>query len=207
MLAQLFLLLLPQSFGQFEFKPVLKRIVIYSLINPVLDIMELMEIIKGRRSIRKFCNKPVPEDMLNKIIEAGRAAPSAGNLQARDFFIIENQEIKEQLVKAAHGQKFIAQASVAIVVCVNFESIESYGERGMELYCIQDSAAAVQNMLLMVHELGLGACWVGAFDEPPVTEVLKLPEHLRPVAIIPIGYPDQECQERSKRDDDIHIIK
>lgn len=168
--------------------------------------MELMEAIKGRRSVRKFCDKPVSQEMLDIILEAGRAAPSAGNLQARDFFIIENKKIQQELVEAAHGQAFIAQASLAIVVCANYESIDSYGERGIELYCIQDSAAAIQNMLLVVHELELAACWVGAFDESSVTSTLKLPEHLRPVAIIPIGWPDQECVERSKRDDDIHYV-
>lgn len=168
--------------------------------------MDLLEAIKGRRSIRKFCNKPVPEEMLARIIEAAKAAPSAGNLQARDFFVVQDDAIRQKLVKAAKGQKFISQAPVAIVVCTNSQEIDSYGERGINLYSIQDSAASIQNMLLVVHSLGLGACWVGAFDERPVTLALGLPEHLRPVAIIPIGWPDQACRERSKRDDDVHFV-
>ena len=109
--------------------------------------MELMNIIKSRRSIREFCDKPVPQEMIDRILEAGRAAPSAGNLQARDFFVIESKEVREQLVEAALGQKFIAHAPIVIVVCANFEKIDSYGKRGIELYSIQDSAASAQNML------------------------------------------------------------
>jgi len=169
--------------------------------------MELFEAIKERRSIRKFCDKPVPDDMLDKIIQAGKAAPSAGNLQARDFFVVRDQALKEKLVKAAMNQRFIGQVPVVIVICTNYQAIESYGDRGRELYTIQDSAASAQNMLLAIHGLGLASCWVGAFDEKAAAAALDLPEHIRPAAILPIGWPDQECRERSKRRDDVHFIK
>ena len=167
----------------------------------------MSEAIKGRRSIRKYCDKPVPRDMLDQILESAKAAPSAGNLQARDFFVVTDSETKQHLVNAAMGQKFIAQADIVVVVCANSDEIDSYGQRGIELYMIQDSAASVQNMLLTAYSLGLGTCWVGAFDESIVIEAMKLPKHFRPVAIIPIGWPDQSCRERSKRDDDVHFVR
>ena len=75
------------------------------------------------------------------------------------------------------------------------------------MYCLQDAAASVQNMLLTVHGLGLGACWIGAFEEAPVSRILELPEHLRPVAIVSIGWTDEKRVRRPKRDDDIHRVE
>lgn len=169
--------------------------------------MELAKVIRNRRSVRQFRSTPVPDQMVAAILEAGKAAPSAGNLQARDFFVIEDQEVRKQLADAAFHQSFIAQAPNAIVVCANYEAIAPYGRRGIELYCLQDAAAAIQNMLLTVHDLGLGACWVGAFDESSVTKILHLPKHLRPIAIIPIGWPDEAYSAKNKRDDDVHFVR
>ncbi|MDO9538262.1 MAG: nitroreductase family protein [Thermoplasmata archaeon] len=168
--------------------------------------MELIESIRDRRSVRKMDTKPVPREMIEQILEAGKSAPSAGNLQARDFFVVTSKEMRERFVNAALGQKFIAIAPVAIVVCANLEKIESYGQRGKELYCIQDASASCQNMLLAIHGFGLGGCWIGAFDELAVSKIMGLPEHLRPVAIIPIGYPTESPKERRKRTDDVHWI-
>lgn len=152
--------------------------------------MELSTIIKSRRSIRSFKrDKEISKDVINKILEAAIWAPTAGNVQPWRFFVITNQDIKEQLVSAALDQEFIRDASVVIVVCTNkTEANLSYGKRGVELYSIQDTAAAIQNMLLTVHSLGLGSCWVGAFSEEMAAKILNLPQEIRPVAILPIGY-------------------
>ncbi|RLF23588.1 MAG: nitroreductase family protein, partial [Thermoprotei archaeon] len=91
---------------------------------------------------------------------------------------------------AALGQMWIAEAPVVVVVCANIpRTAWRYGERGRSLYCLQDTAAAIQNMLLAAHALGYGTCWVGAFDEEEVSRILGLPDHVRPVAIVPIGKP------------------
>lgn len=169
--------------------------------------MELAEAIRNRRSLRQFRKTPVTDDMVSRILDAGKAAPSAGNLQARDFFVVEDHDTREQLAVAALQQILILQAPVVIVVCANLEKIAPYGRRGIELYCLQDAAAAVQNILLTAHDLGLGACWIGAFDESSVTRVLRLPEHLRPVALIPIGWSAEKGQERKKRTDDVHFVR
>jgi nitroreductase len=166
--------------------------------------MELLEAIKGRRSVRKFTSELVSKDDLDTIIDAGKCAPSAGNLQARDIFVIRDQAKKDMLMAASLDQKFISASPAVMLVCTNLEKIESYGERGRTLYCIQDSAATCQNMLLAAHGLGLGACWIGAFDSAKVARELNLPEHLVPVAILPIGHPAESPKERRKRSDDVH---
>lgn len=151
--------------------------------------MELKEAIRGRRSIRSFGKGKVSEEVILELIELGNLAPSAGNLQARDFVVVENEETRHELARAALGQRFIAEAPVVIVVCANLRRIGPYGARGVSLYCIQDSAASIQNILLAVHEKGLGCVWVGAFNEAEVARILGLPEHIRPVALLPIGEP------------------
>jgi len=153
--------------------------------------MDFFEVVAKRHSIRRFDKtQEIPEGDLNQILEMAIKAPSAGNRQSWDFIIVKNQEIKKQLVRAALGQSFIAQAPVVVVVCANQErSAMVYGKRGSELYCIQDTAAAIQIMLLAITALGYGACWVGAFNESAVKEIMKIPDGSRPIAIIPIGVP------------------
>jgi len=161
--------------------------------------MELSEAIKKRRSIRAFKKQDVPEEIVKKLIDAARWAPSAGNIQPWEFVIIRKQDIKEKLAKAA-DQAFVEEAPVVIVVCANERrSSMGYGVRGRTLYCIQDTAAAIQNVLLTAHSLGLGSCWIGAFNEDQAKEAVKAPEGIRPVAIIPVGYADETSSETSRR--------
>jgi len=155
--------------------------------------MELSEAIRGRHCIRRFRPDEVEEKKVERILEAAGEAPSAGNLQARDFIVVRDSEKRRELADAAFSQSFVSEAPLVIVVCANPEkSGVKYGSRGEELYCIQDASVAVQNILLMAHSIGLGACWVGAFDENSVRKVLAIPSEIRPVAIIPIGYPAEE---------------
>ena len=162
--------------------------------------MDVFEAIMGRRSIRAFKATDVPPETVEKLIDAGRRAPSAGNIQPWEFIIVRKPEIKRKLAKAALGQSFIEQAPVVIVVCADEErSAHGYGVRGRTLYCIQDTAAAIQNIHLAAYALGLGTCWVGAFREDEAREVLKIPEGIRPVAIIPVGYAAEAPSPRSRR--------
>lgn len=109
-------------------------------------------------------------------------------------------QTKRNLSLAAYNQKNVAEASVVIVVCAD-EALaqERYGERGRTLYCIQDTAAAVQNILLAAYALGLGTCWVGAFIEDQVRKAINAPVNMRPVALIPVGYPAEPAAARSRR--------
>lgn len=157
-----------------------------------------LDLIFRRVSIRKFQQREVDDKVLRLILEAGNAAPSAGNLQARDFVVVRDPKRKLELARASLKQMFIAQAPVVVVVCANYpRSMRVYGERG-RLYAEQDATAAVENILLAVTALNLGACWVGAFDESEVSRILNLPEHVRPMAIIPIGYPAEQPERRSR---------
>ncbi|MGQ9680351.1 MAG: nitroreductase family protein [Candidatus Bathyarchaeia archaeon] len=162
--------------------------------------MKIPEFIRNRRSVRAFIDKELPEEASKILIEAACLAPSAGNLQPWGFVIIKEEEGKRRLVEAAYGQSFISEAKIVIVVCADpNRSASKYGTRGSNLYCLQDTAAAVQNMLLTATENGLGGCWVGAFDEKKVSDALKLPKEIRPVAIVPIGYPKGMQQPRPRR--------
>jgi len=161
-----------------------------SNVNELIDnIMDVKEAIRQRHSVRSFLDKKLPADLIHEIIKYANLAPSAGNLQAREFIIVDDREIKKRLGAAALDQEFIAEAPVNIVVCAHLERVASYGRRGRELYCLQDAAAAVEHILLLAVDHGLGACWVGAFNENEVSGILDLPLYIRPVAIIPIGYP------------------
>jgi nitroreductase len=162
--------------------------------------MELMEAIKGRRSIRKFKNPNIPDEAIAQLIEAASYAPSAGNIQPWEFVIVRTPTVKQKLVKAAYNQKQVQEAPVIIVVCADENrSSTGYGNRGKTLYCIQDTSAAIQNILLTAHSLGLGTCWIGAFDENEAKDAVNAPEGVRPVAMIPIGYPDVTPRQRNKR--------
>jgi nitroreductase len=152
--------------------------------------MDILSVIKGRRSVRDFLTKEIPEELINELVEALIWAPSAGNLQARRFIFVKNPEIKKKLARAALGQSFIAEAPLVLVGCADLERIaRRYGSRGMNLYVIQDVSASIMQLMLFAHEKGLGTVWVGAFDEKAVSDILHLPSHLRPVAIVPVGYP------------------
>ncbi len=136
--------------------------------------------------------------MINSILHAGHMAPSAGNLQGRDFIIVKDSVMKDMLCSAALNQAFIRQAPVCIVVCANIlRTATRYGKRA-ELYAVQDSAASVMNMMLLAQDLGLGTCWVGAFNEHVVAELLNIPQGVRPVALLPIGYPDESPEVRPR---------
>ena len=162
--------------------------------------MDVLEAIKGRRSIRAFKSEDVPPEIVEKLIDAARWAPSAGNIQPWEFIIVRNPEIKRNLAKAALNQSFIEEAPVVIVVCADeIRSSQGYGVRGKTLYCIQDTAAAAQNIHLAAYSLGLGTCWVGAFNEEEAREILEIPQGVRPVAIIPVGYPAEKPSARNRR--------
>ena len=160
--------------------------------------MDVVDCIEGRTSIRVFKPDPVSDELLEEGLRLANLAPSAGNLQARDFVIVRDLQVKKALMQAAYKQDFVRTAPVVIVFCVNLGRIEHYGERGVALYCIQDTAAAIENLMLYLYSKGLGSVWVGAFDEARVTEALGLPSKIRPVAMVPVGYPAEKGIRRKR---------
>lgn len=171
--------------------------------------MSILNIIKNRRSIKKFQKKEIPKEIIEKLIKALIWAPSAGNLQSRKFYFVFNQEIKEKLVEAAFGQDFIAQAPLVIVGCVDKEKVDYYGERGKSLYSICDVSVSIQNLMLVAYEEGLGSVWVGKFDEDRVSKILNLPDNLRPIAIVPVGYPAEKPSPppRVSKEEAVKIVR
>jgi len=158
------------------------------------------DLFRRRFSCRRYSPDPVPRATIEALLDAAIWAPNGGNLQPWRFVVVLTPELRRALASAAYGQSFVAAAPVVFVVCaVPDESARHYGPRGRDLYCLQDTAAATENLLLAAVEQGLGACWVGAFDERAVSRELALPESWRPVALVPVGFPDEEARGRSRR--------
>ena len=163
--------------------------------------MDFWQVVENRYSVRDFDPAvEVSPETIERLLQAGTRAPTAGNRQPWHFYVVRDLAARRGLVAAAYGQEFIAQAPVAIVVCADAEqSAGRYGQRGRELYCLQDTAAATAQILLAAVASGLGGCWVGAFDERQAAIVLELPAQYRPVAIVPIGKPVSAPRTRSPR--------
>ena len=153
-----------------------------------------------RLSVRKFKPDTVPPEVVRQLICAAIDAPSAGNCQPWHFYAVTNEAIKERLCLCSYGQPFMKEAPLVIVVCAEPErSAKRYAERGRDLYSIQDTAAAIENILLCAVQSGLGSCWCGAFDEAAAGEIIGLPADRRPVALLAIGYPEREGKKPSRR--------
>jgi nitroreductase len=163
--------------------------------------MDFWEVIRRRHSVRTFDPRAeVSQEVTTKILQAAIEAPSAGNRQPWHFIVVREPALRRGLAEAAYGQEFVAEAPVVIAVCADpNRSAARYGSRGSDLYCLQDTAAATEHILLAATDLGLGGCWVGAFNESAAARVLGLPSHLRPVALIPIGRPSAPSSRETSR--------
>lgn len=163
--------------------------------------MDFFKAVEERHSMRKFKDTPVEEEKLHKILTTANKAPSAGNLQGYEIYIVRKPDLRKALAIAAWDQDSLAEAPVVLVFCANPDcSAEKYAERGSGLYCIQDATIACSFAMLAAKALGLDTVWVGAFDEKAVSEVIHLPQVLRPVAMLPVGYAGKEAVFRPRRD-------
>lgn len=148
--------------------------------------MDVMKAIQSRRSIRAYDTRGVEEEKLNRILESARLSPSANNRQERRFVIIKDAKTRKMLCEAAMNQAFVAEAPVVIAACsVESEYMMSCGQLAYPI----DTAIAVDHMTLQAVEEGLGTCWIGAFDEKKVKDILAIPDNVRVVALLPLGYP------------------
>jgi nitroreductase len=162
--------------------------------------MNTLEAIKTRCSERGYLDKDVPDDVIEGIMKAAVCAPSAGNTQDWHFVVVKNAKTRKELAEACIGQDFVAEAPVVICVCSDLEKIgRAYGERGKSLYSVQDTSAAIMCLMLAAWENGLGTCWVGAFSEQGVKNVLVLPASTRPMAIVTLGYPKSPMKAPKSR--------
>jgi nitroreductase len=162
--------------------------------------MTFFDLVKVRHSVRSYLPQAIHRDSVDSILSAINLAPSAGNLQAYEVSVIEKPGIKSALAKAAFQQTFIEQAPVVLVFAADpRRSGAKYGERGETLYCIQDATIAATYAQLAATALGLGSCWVGAFDERAVAMAAGTSAHLRPVVILPLGHAAEQPQRPSRR--------
>jgi nitroreductase len=162
--------------------------------------MEFSEVIAKRRSVRHFNSKlDVPEDEIRGLLEDAVAAPTAGNIQPWRFTVVRSIAARERLAGALH-QRWATSAPVIIVVSVDPRPCSArYGDRGERLYAIQDTSAAVENILLSAVDRGLSSCWIGAFDASAVRTAIGIAEPMEPVAILPIGYSAESAGRPARR--------
>lgn len=153
--------------------------------------MDIYEAIALRKSVRAFTDKDVSEELLTRLFEAARLAPSASNRQEWRFIVVRQPETRKKIALSAFGQKHIAQAPVVLVCCA--ETNNHIMACNQSCYPI-DVAIAVTHLTLCATAEGLGTCWIGAFYEDQVKSVLNIPDEIRVVALLPIGYPQDAGQ-------------
>lgn len=191
--------------------------------------MEVMEAVRARRSIRRYLDRPVPQEMIEEVLEAARLAPSASNLQTWRFKVVTDGDTRGALRRAAFNQAFVERAPVVIVACADFEAFGERAKRSLELLrsgvrpslsmllrsvrgaggeddeekqvinAVVNVSIAVEHMVLAATSLGLGTCWVRAFQPEKVAEILSLPPHCPPLALLPMGYPAEDPAPRSRK--------
>lgn len=158
--------------------------------------MEVFEAIATRRSVRKYSGRPVEEEKLRQVLEAGRLAPSSTNGQNWRFIVVRDREKINQLMEAADGQPFVGEAPCAIVVCGTNRRIMDCGQPTDTVDC----SIALSFMMLAAHAQGLGTCWLGHFFADKVKKALSIPDDVSVVAFTPLGYADEMPAKRPRKD-------
>lgn len=158
--------------------------------------MNFLDLAKKRFSVRSYEAKPVPDEALEKILEAGRLAPSAANRQPCHLIVVRSEEQRRKL-GAAYSRDWFWQAPVIIVICV--ETTRSWVRSDNKNYGDVDGAILIDHMTLCAADLGLGTCWIGAFDPAKVASILGLPAGIEPLAMIPLGYPAESVRAKSRK--------
>lgn len=158
--------------------------------------MELKEIVTKRRSVRAYEDRPVSEGSLRNILEAARLAPSAHNNQSWKFVVVREGKRRQELARAANNQGFVAEAPV-VIAAVATETERVMG-CGVPSYAV-DLSIAVTHMILAAVDEGLGTCWLGAFSQQRVKEILKIPDKYRVVVLLTLGFPRGEMKVKTRK--------
>ena len=158
--------------------------------------MEMFEAIQQRRSIRRYDSRDVEEEKLFRILEAARLAPSANNRQEWRFVVVRDQKKRMRLIKAAANQTFVGEAPV-VIACCSVED-DKVMRCGHPAYAI-DLAIAIDHMTLAAADLGLGTCWIGSFYEEAVREILDIPDKVRVVELLTLGYAAEKPASRTRK--------
>ena len=170
--------------------------------------MDFERVVRRRRMCRRYTGEDVPDEQLRRILELAGRFPSAGHTQPQEFIVVRDAAVRKALARAALGQRYLQEAPVVVAVVSDTErSRRSYGRRGVEFYSVVDGAFASMLVLLAATDEGLGAAFVGAFDDDAVGEVLGLPPHVRPIGLISLGHcaePPRRLRRR-RRSDILHF--
>lgn len=159
--------------------------------------MDFAALCQKRKSCRSYADTPVTEEELNTILRAAVAAPSACNMQSWFFYALRSPESREKLTGLCAD--WVKNAPVVIVVCTNgSEIVGRFGDRARDLFILQDTALASENIMLQAADLGLGNCFIGAFNEDGVRAALAIPADKRPVGLIPIGHSTDDTPKRDR---------
>ncbi|MFB3882116.1 MAG: nitroreductase family protein [Armatimonadota bacterium] len=156
--------------------------------------MNLMDVIRERRSVRKFRLDPVPQEKIDHLLEAARLAPSWANGQCWTFIVVTDPKTRRRLAEA--GNEWIEHAPVVIVACAD---PKNSGEKGDQAYYLLDIGIAMEHLILAATETGLATCWIGWFDETKARAALSVPKDIRVVAMTPLGFADESPEARPRR--------
>jgi nitroreductase len=160
--------------------------------------MKFIELAEKRRSIRGYKSDPVPEELLHEILQAGNLAPTAKNSQPFHFIVVRDPARLDELA-VAYPRPFFREAPVVIVICTEAAKGWTREQYDGKNYCEVDAAIAVDHMTLAAADLGLGTCWIAAFDPAGVIAAMGLPEGIEPLALLPLGYPNDAGREKTRK--------
>ena len=156
--------------------------------------MEFMEVVRRRRSVRRYKADPISQDQIMSVLEAARLAPSWANSQCWKFVVVTDPEVKQALAKA--GNEWVAQAPVIIAACAD---ATKPGTKGDQPYYMVDIGISMEHLILAAADQGLGTCWIGWFDEAVARQALGVPQNIRIVAYTPLGVPDEEPAPKARK--------
>jgi len=159
-------------------------------------VLPVLDVIKTRGSIRAYKDKPIPTQTLLSILDGARLAQSAANRQPWQFIVVTDPAVKKKLVQVADNQAFVGEAATVVVCLADPEESAPVGP--FEGFLI-DLAIAIENMALTAWDLGIGSCWIGAYNEQKVKELLDVPGNLRVVSLLTLGYPDQRAGPKYRK--------
>jgi nitroreductase len=154
--------------------------------------LDFYEVIRTRRSVRSFKRDPIPEEVLNRVLETTRVSPSGSNRQPWRFILVKDDVLKRKMISACNNQKFVADAPLIVVACGKRLPINRGGYMG-EMSMLLDVSIAFTHLILAGRAEGLGTCWIGAFKNEEIKKLLEVPDEYEVVAVTPLGYPSEDA--------------
>jgi len=170
-----------------------------------MNLSDFRQFLSGRSSVRQYQDREIESELLDSIRKRAVRAPSAGNVESWDIVVVRDPSVREFLADAALNQEHVAHAPVVLVICSNYvRSMARYSERGI-LYALEEATIVATYLMLGAHAAGLSTCWTAGFDDEQVRDILKLPNHIRPVTLLTLGYGAEAAISPARRDLEEHL--